>query len=436
MTPKLTSVTMSGVSACTRTGASTLDGVSSWLSRDELVGHRRVARTCLIDWHDDGRGDAQDCAARPLRKPDRRPEAGHHSKLFAMIIVGKSVENPIDPVLIVGAGPAGLVVAIELARRGVPFQLIDKRPSPLLWDRASVIKSRSLEIFEALGASAEFLRQGKKILGTDFYGAGSRRASFRFGALDTPFPFMLGLPESATERLLTEVLERLGGAVDRGVELVDLQASEAGVRVLVDDRGNKRSLAASWVVATDGLHSKVRHLVGVDFPGHDYPLYWGVVDVRLAGWPHTDGIAAVSFDPPVILIPMGEDRWRINFRCDPADPTQVAHLERWIQQFAPGATIAASDQPQLFHTHCRMATRFRVERVLLAGDAAHACSPIEGHGMNGGIQDAYNLGWKLALVATGRAPDSLLELLRNRASTDRRDRRRVRRPSGGKCRPR
>jgi 2-polyprenyl-6-methoxyphenol hydroxylase-like FAD-dependent oxidoreductase len=309
-----------------------------------------------------------------------------------MPIAKTSAENPADPVLIVGAGPTGLVLAIELARRGVPFHLIDKRPAPLLWDRASVIKSRSLEIFEALGVSAEFLRQGKKILGTDFYGGGSRRASFRFGALDTPFPFMLGLPESVTERLLTDALERLGGAVDRGVELVDLQANEAGVRVRVNDGGNERLLAASWVVGADGLHSRIRDLIGVDFPGHDYPLHWGVVDVRLAGWPHADGVAAVSFDPPVIPIPMGEDRWRINFRCDPADPTQIAHLEQWIRQFAPGATIMESDPPQLFHTHCRMAPRFRVERVLLAGDAAHACSPIEGHGMNGGIQDGCHTG--------------------------------------------
>jgi 2-polyprenyl-6-methoxyphenol hydroxylase-like FAD-dependent oxidoreductase len=318
-------------------------------------------------------------------------------------------ENPIDPVLIIGAGPTGLVLAIELARRGVPLHLIDQRPAPLPWDRAAIVKSRTLEIFESLGLSAAFLRRGKKIRGADFYGPGSRKASLPLHDLDSPFPFTLGLSESVTEHLLTDALERLGGAVERGVEFVDLKADDTGVQVRVRDRGDERLLAAGWVVGTDGLHSKVRDAVGIAFTGHDYPMHWGVVDARFADWPHADDVIAAMFDPLLMPIPIDGDRWRMYFRADPADTVQVAHIERWLSQLAPGARLVDPDEPQLFHAHSRIATRFRAGRVLFAGDAAHACSPIEAHGMNTGIGDSFNLGWKLALVAAGQAPDSLLD---------------------------
>ena len=311
-------------------------------------------------------------------------------------------------ILIVGAGPTGLVLSIELARRGVQPVLIDQRPAPLLWDRAAVIKSRTLEIFAAMGLSAEFLAQGTKIRGADFYGLGSRKASFRLGELDTPFPFTLGLSEGVTEQILTRELERLGGRVERGVEFVDVEADAAAVQARVRDGGGERTLEVDWLIGADGLHSKVRDAVGVGFPGHDYERQWGVADVRFANWPYELDLAAVMFDPLFMPIPIGGDIWRAYFRGNPADSAHRAHIEHCLETLAPGASVANFDEPQLFHTHCRAATQYRSGRVLLAGDAAHACSPIEGHGMNGGIHDAFNLGWKLALVATGKAPVSLL----------------------------
>lgn len=279
----------------------------------------------------------------------------------------------------------------------------------MLWDRAAVIKSRTLEIFAALGLAAEFLRRGTAIRGVDFYGLGSRRASFRLSELDTPFPFTLGLSEGVTEQILIQELERLGGRVERGIEFVGLEADDAAVRARVRESGGERTLEASWLVGADGLHSKVRDAAGVGFPGHDQERQWGVADVRFNNWPYERDLAAVMFDPLFMPIPIGGDTWRAYFRGDSADKTHHAHIERCLKMLAPGATIASSDEPQLFQTHCRVATQFRSGRVLLAGDAAHACSPIEGHGMNGGIHDAFNLGWKLALVATGKAPESLLE---------------------------
>jgi 2-polyprenyl-6-methoxyphenol hydroxylase-like FAD-dependent oxidoreductase len=314
-----------------------------------------------------------------------------------------------DPVLIVGAGPAGLVLAIELARRDVAFHIIDQRPHPLPWDRAAVVKSRSLEIFQALGLSEEFVNRGTKIRGADFYDRTTRRASVRLASLDTPFPFTLGLSESETERILTAELERLGGTIDRGVTFLGMEIGDDGAKVTLHDVNGDRTVKAGWVVGTDGLHSKVRDAGGITFDGHDYPLLWGVVDAHYAGWPYADDVMAVQFNPNLISIPIGDGKWRIYFRGNRDDKDLLTHIQTWLRNYAPDASLVDPDDPQLFHTHCRVASKFRVGRVLIAGDAAHACSPMEGHGMNTGIQDAFNLGWKLALVVKGEAPESLLD---------------------------
>ncbi len=326
----------------------------------------------------------------------------------------RSTEDARDPILIVGAGPTGLVLAIELARRGVPIHLIDQQPAPLPWDRAAVVKSRSLEIFATFGLADDFVRLGTAVRDVNFYKAGSKVASFHMRDVDTPFQFTLGISENVTERLLTRKLEELGGRVERGTSFVSLErgegsGNEANVRVLVRTSAGERWLTAGWVVGTDGLHSLVRDAVGISFDGHDYALHWGVIDAHLDGWPFPGDANAVQFDPFLIAIPIGGDRRRIYFRADPDTTHQVEHIKQWLAELAPGIWLEDPDEPQLFHTHCRVAGQFRARRVLLAGDAAHACSPIQGHGMNTGIQDAFNLGWKLALVAAGHAPESLLD---------------------------
>jgi len=263
----------------------------------------------------------------------------------------------VDPILIVGGGPTGLVLAIELARRGVPHVLIDQRPKPQVWDRAAVVKARTLEILAALGLSSEFLGRGTAIRGTDFYCAGARKASFRFQVLDTPFPLMLGLSEGVTEEILTRELERLGGGVKRGVEFVDLKADDKAIRVRVRENGVERAMEPSWLVGADGFHSKVRDAVGIEFPGHDYDQQWGVADLRFANWPHEPDLAAAMFDPLLIPVPIGGDIWRAYFRADPAVSAHQTHIARCLEMLAPGTTVASSDEPQLFHTHSRIATR-------------------------------------------------------------------------------
>jgi 2-polyprenyl-6-methoxyphenol hydroxylase-like FAD-dependent oxidoreductase len=316
-----------------------------------------------------------------------------------------------NPVLVAGAGPSGLVLAIELARRGVPLHVIDRLPAPLLWDRAVAVKSRSLEVFASMGLADTFVRRGHIVRGVNLFAGDAKVASVRFDGLDSPFPFTLGLPEDETERILTEKLEQLGGHVERGVEFVGLEQGKRSVRARLRSlRDGERTLEASWVVGADGLHSAVREAIGDQFDGHDDPTQWGVVDVHLAGWRHPGDLAAVQLEPPMLFpIPLRDGRWRVYFRPDPKEDDVLATISARLAAISPGAELQNPDEPQLFRTHARVARCYRIGRVLLAGDAAHACSPFEGHGMNTGIQDAYNLGWKLTLVVTGAAPATLLD---------------------------
>jgi hypothetical protein len=167
---------------------------------------------------------------------------------------------------------------------------------------------------------------------------------------------------------------------------------------------------ASWVVGADGVHSGVRAAIGDDFEGHDYPALWGVADARLEDWARPGDRATVQIEPPVVIaFPLRDGRWRFTFRAEPRDDDVLATVGARLRAISPGVALRDPDEPQLFRTHARVARRYRIGRVLLAGDAAHACTPLEGHGMNTGIQDSHNLGWKLALVTAGAAPESLLD---------------------------
>ncbi|MCB1486215.1 MAG: FAD-dependent monooxygenase [Bauldia sp.] len=314
-----------------------------------------------------------------------------------------------DPILIVGAGPAGLVLAIELTRRGVACQIIDHRAPDLPQDRAAFVKSRSLEIFASYGLADAFLQRGHVINGFGFHSGGAEATSYRINTIDSPFPYFLGISESETENLLAGKLEQVGGAVERGVKLVDHHEESDGLVARLSTVSGDHTRKFGWIVGADGLHSTVRQAAGIPFPGHDYPLRWGVVDGRLANWSHAGDMVAVQFSPLIYAAPVGTGRRRIYFRADPDAEAGVAAVNRMIAALGPGVELRDADTPQLFHSHCKVAPTFRSGRVLLTGDAAHAISPTQAHGMNTGIQDSFNLGWKLALVAKGLAPESLLD---------------------------
>ena len=313
-------------------------------------------------------------------------------------------------VLISGAGPTGLLLAAEMQRRGVDCLLIDELDAPREWDRATVIHPRSLEIFEALGLVDQFLDDGVKTRAARFHADGGLLGELDLELCGSRYGFDLGLSEETTERVLTRYLESLGGSVTRSTRLVGFVQGAEGVTATLERDGVRFDIDAEWMVGCDGLHSVAREESGIEFPGNDIEAAWAVFDATIEGWEREFDVAAGFLDmPPVIMTPLPGQRWRVYQRPTSDESDLVAEASEVLHRYTPSAKFIEIENPARFHCHSRVAGRYRSNQVLLAGDAAHVCSPAEGHGMNTGLQDAFNLGWKLALVCRGAAGERLLD---------------------------
>lgn len=313
-------------------------------------------------------------------------------------------------VLVVGAGPTGLLLGAELQRRDVACVVVDAHDAPLGWDRATIVHARSLEVFESIGLADGLLDEGIRVRATRLYSDGKLLGELGLSESGSRYGFDLSVSEEVTERLLTEHLHAEGGSVERSTRLVGFEQDPGGVAVELDGPGTNGSLRVDWLVGCDGYHSTTRRLANIDFPGHDYPIEWAVFDCQIEDWPEPDDLTHSYIEPAaVILVPLPGRRWRVYLH--PTSPTSdlVSDANSVIARYAPGAEIRNITESARFQTHSRVAERYRVGRTLLAGDAAHVCSPAEGHGMNTGLHDAHNLAWKLALVCRGIASPSLLD---------------------------
>jgi 2-polyprenyl-6-methoxyphenol hydroxylase-like FAD-dependent oxidoreductase len=225
------------------------------------------------------------------------------------------------------------------------------------------------------------------------------------------YGFNVGVSEEVTESILTDYLHQHGGQVNRSSRLIGLTVHPDN-RVLaeIERGGNRYHVAARWVVGCDGLHSATRDLSGIGFEGHDIVKPWAVFDTSLQGWADTFEGTFVYLDSlPVILTAIPGHRWRVYLRPSSEDSDLVADAASTLRAYVPSVSFVDVENPTRFHCHTRMATKYRSGPIFLAGDAAHLCSPAEGHGMNCGLQDAFNLGWKLALVHQGAAHEALLD---------------------------
>jgi len=331
--------------------------------------------------------------------PDAMPEGGN---------AGQARRRP--AVLVVGAGPTGLLLAAELQRRAVPCNLIDARPAALHWDRATVVHPRSLEIFESLGLVDRFLDAGCRQRSVKIHSGGRVLGTKDLSKCGSTYGFSLGLSEEVTESILTDYLHQQGGRVNRSCRLVGLTPQADGVLAEIECDGERYPVAAPWVVGCDGLHSPTRELSGIGFADHDIAQPWAVFDAALQGWAETFEANFVYLEPlPVVLTALPALRWRVYMRPSSPESDLVAEATATIRRYAPAVAFVNVENPTRFHCHTKVATKFRSGAVLLAGDAAHLCSPAEGHGMNCGLQDAFNLAWKLALVHHGTASPALLE---------------------------
>jgi len=312
-------------------------------------------------------------------------------------------------VLVVGAGPTGLLMAAEAARYGMSCRIIDKLPLPLEKSRALAIQPRTMELFDHLGIADLFLKEGLKILGANPCSGKKRLAHLSFKSLDSDFPFILSIEQSKTEKILTHYLSSFGIKVERNVEFIDLRQESNRVLAILRDHstGKEEQTEAAWVIGCDGAHSQVRKSIGIPFEGKPFHSIFSLADVAL-DWKERHDELFLFLDPDGILgtIPMpGERRYRLVFQLERCQtPTQseidnptLEEVKRKVRQ-SIGENVKVSDPIWLanFHINSRLVKSYRKGRVFLAGDAAHIHSPAGGQGMNSGLQDVFNLGWKLA----------------------------------------
>ena len=308
-------------------------------------------------------------------------------------------------------------MACELARHGAPVRIIDKSPGIDPHCRANFIHSRTLEVFQDLGVVHEIQAEGSKLLGGNLYANGRRFLHSRYPGVDSPFPWGIALPQWRTEEILEGLLNRLGVQVERQTELVGITSYSHGVRAtLIHGDGRREDVNTPWVIGCDGAHSTVRHLNQVQFPGeadpHPYVLADVVVDAPIN---HDEWHGFLTDKGVLYFFLLSERRFLIiaslpqDHRPATAIPT-LGEVQALVAERGPaGARISDPRWLMYFHIHYRLARHYRHARIFLAGDAVHIHSPVGGHGMNTGIQDAYNLAWKLALVTRGRASELLLD---------------------------
>jgi 2-polyprenyl-6-methoxyphenol hydroxylase-like FAD-dependent oxidoreductase len=317
-------------------------------------------------------------------------------------------------VLVVGAGPVGLLLACELARRGTSFRLIDKLPAPTDESRAIVVHARSLEMMERVGTVDALIASGRRATAAEFHADGNRLGRIELRTVDSPYPYSVSTAQTETERVLTERLVELGGTIDRGVELVGLAQDERAVRAtLRRPDGSEETFRSSFIAGTDGSHSTVRAQVGTSLEGSFKGERFLLGDVD-ADYDYSGDAFHMLFSagaPPLVLFPMLGERARLIAQLgDGADeqPT-LEHLQAICDERAPGVRLRSSHWITVFEIHHAQVPQYRHGRAFLAGDAAHVHSPAGGQGMNTGMQDAFNLGWKLAAATAGRAAPGLLD---------------------------
>jgi 2-polyprenyl-6-methoxyphenol hydroxylase-like FAD-dependent oxidoreductase len=317
-------------------------------------------------------------------------------------------------VLIVGAGPTGLTLAIRLQQAGVDHLLIDRLAAGQNLSRAGVIHAHTLEMLEPLGVVPPMLAEGMALTRFAVRDRLHRLLAIDFARLPSRYPFVLMLPQDVTERILSERLTALGGTVYRGVEAIDIAQDVDGATVRVATPEGERSIRAHYVVGGDGMHSRVRAASNIAFEGSSYEESFVLADVSFDVPPRADEVA-LYFSPTgmVVVAPLPDDRYRIVAAHRHVEGTpDRASIQQLLDTRGPaagGVTVRNVHWSSAFRVHHRVADRYRDRRLIVMGDAAHVHSPAGGQGMNTGIVDAVLLGDLLARVVAGDESATLLD---------------------------
>lgn len=318
-------------------------------------------------------------------------------------------------VLVVGAGPAGLTAATGLLQQGVPVRVIDRAERPNPHAKAITLWPRALEALHRLGAAEEILDRGLALHAQNYHSGGKQVARLTFRKVgDTRFPFAVALPQQQTEEALRRRFEELGGRIEFGVRLTSLRQDAGGVTASVTRDGEVSELRADWVIGADGAHSAVRSAIGTGYEGETYPQQFLL----------SDGPCETSLAPDeahyfmtakgvlvVVGMPGGNFRVFTSLAPDAVVSEDVrAEVQRAASERCPvPIELTGEHRTGVFRVHRKVADRFREDRVLLIGDAAHIHSPAGGQGLNTGIEDGATLAWRLASVVRDGAPREVLD---------------------------
>jgi 2-polyprenyl-6-methoxyphenol hydroxylase-like FAD-dependent oxidoreductase len=324
-------------------------------------------------------------------------------------------------VLIAGAGPVGLTMAMELARYGRSVRIVDKNQHRTDKSKAIVVWPRTLELLDRVGPdiTERFIQVGLKATSTNMLSGDQQIAHIDLSTLDSPYKFVLLIQQSETERLLEEQLEKFGVRVERQVELQGFeQSADAVTCKLQHADGRQETVEADWLVGCDGAHSTVRHTLGKSFEGSTLLNDWILADLHITG---IEGPPAISIhwhaDGVLALFPLEDTRYRVIADVGSSSSSAIgehqaptlAQVQQILTTRGPKGLVG-SDPVWLsnFTINERKVADYRTGRVFLAGDAAHVHSPAGGQGMNTGMHDAFNLAWKLSLVSRGLSDAELL----------------------------
>src|SRR5579872_2404729 len=324
------------------------------------------------------------------------------------------------PILIVGAGPTGLNLALSLARRGIRFRLISDAEGPGEHSRAMVVQARTLEFYGQYGFAEDVIQRGVIAEAVHLREAiaGKSREILTFSFKDlgeglSPYPFALAYPQDDHERFLIDKLRAAGGGVEWRSSLVGFSQDENGVHAKVSRDGETLAIDASYICGCDGSHSAVREILGIGFPGGSYQQLFYVADVNLGNRFERDLHMSLGEHILSLMFPVRSSGMQRLIGLVPPELSDRSDLsfEDVRDHVEPLLDIRVKDINwfSTYRVHHRVADRFQVKRAFLLGDAGHIHSPAGGQGMNTGIGDAINLGWKLAQVWQERAAPSLLE---------------------------
>lgn len=317
-------------------------------------------------------------------------------------------------VLIVGAGPTGLALAIMLIRFGIKPIIVDKLIASQNTSRAAVIHAHTLEVLEKLKVAEQLVQKGLKLAKFSIRDRDQILVRLHFDDLPTQHPYLLMLPQDMTEKILSEKLVEIGGTVRRGCKVEALVNTSEGVEASMISSEGKQTIHARYVVGADGMHSMVRMTAGIGFAGASYEESFILADVDMT-WSHGREEVMLFFSPAglVVVAPLPSGSYRIVATMENApEHPEIADVQALLDDRGPtrgDAKISRVYWSSSFHLHHRVADHYRSGCFLLIGDAAHVHSPAGGQGMNTGLVDACVLGQILADVILGRKAESHLD---------------------------